>query len=401
MEDKDKIGYIYRKYLEGNCNEEEEDLLFNYFHTSDEKMLKSLIRSELKTIGLDDADATYAEKVRLKRIHDKIKGQIEAKEEEPVTPKKYFHGLSWWHAAATIGVFCCLYAVYYGHTHRPPDTSSVQHASTGTSKALSYNEVVLVIGGDTLLLDKKAGGIVLTANGITDELGNTVFCGALEKVSLDVNVAKGAQCRIKLSDGTRIWMNSCSKLSFPGTFEANERVVNLEGEAYFEVAKQVDACNDLRSPFIVQSPDQRVVVMGTRFNVKAYDDETTTRTTLVEGSVKIVPKTAVDSVLLIPNKESYVCENGKVKVQSADLQEALAWKRGEFKFNGEDIYHVMRKIARQYDIDVTYADNVSKEVFVGVISQKEELSQLLDMLSSIGNVQFKLNGREVFVSSNY
>ncbi|WP_051292727.1 FecR family protein [Olivibacter sitiensis] len=404
MKNKDNIERVFHRYLEGNCNEEEEHLLFNYFLISDEKALRNLIGDKLGEMNLDDGDATYSERVRLKRVSAKIKDRIGKMDEELKAGEKYLHNLWRWNLAAAITIVFCFSVVYYGYIYHQDGShlSSVNQrpSITFSSPELIQKGAVLLINGESLELDKNIGGIEVTPNGIQDESGNSIFLGAMDKANIELKVAKGAQYRIKLSDGTKIWMNSFSSLSFPGAFNTEERSVKLEGEAYFEVTKRGDRPNGERVPFVVQSSTQQVTVLGTKFDVKAYNDESAIRTTLVEGSVKVFSKISSDSVLLVPNKESYVYTDGKVKVRSADLVEALAWKHREFKFNGEDIYHVMRKVARHYDIEVIYADNVSKEKFVGVLSQEEELSELLNMLSSIGNVQFKIDGKTVFVSSN-
>lgn len=391
------IKEIYRKYLEGNCDEDEKRLLLNYFHASDEKVLRTLVSEALQEIDYEDTAATFAESIRLRRVSDAIRERITEDEEKKTVHPVFSLRFFWLNVAATLLLFSCLYLLYYSYGLKnegahPPQAVQKEAALLN----IPPSGVVLMINEKALPLNKDIDGIVIQVDGITDESGKVLYSGIMDGILLELCVAKGAKSRVTLPDGTQAWVNSFSKLSFPGGFNADERQVSLLGEAYFEVTKKGKEHLAYQTPFIVTSSGQEVVVLGTKFCVKAYSDEPSTRTTLVEGSVKV--RSAIDSAILSPHHESSVDGDGEVITQPADIGEALAWKADEFRFNGEDIYSVMRKIARQYDINVTYADGfTSSDRFVGVLSQREELEQLFDLLSSIGKARFRVEGKEVLV----
>lgn len=212
--------------------------------------------------------------------------------------------------------------------------------------------------------------------------------GKMNKVS----TPKGGQYQIVLPDGSKVWLNAASELSFPTSFAGvTDRMVELKGEAYFEVAK------DKVKPFIVKSDGQDVEVMGTHFNINAYRDEERTRTTLLEGSVKVSSSEKVqEKVLLKPNQQAILKEN-KFTVVPADPEAAVDWKNGYFSFDKESLPAIMRKISRWYDVEIVYQDNYTGNDFTGFVSRKKEVSEVLELLELTGLVHFKTEGRRITV----
>jgi ferric-dicitrate binding protein FerR (iron transport regulator) len=205
-----------------------------------------------------------------------------------------------------------------------------------------------------------------------------------------ISTPKGGQYQVTLSDGSKVWLNAASSLRFPATFSGKERKVELTGEGYFEVA------HNKKMPFHVTVNDLDVEVLGTHFNINAYADESAIKTTLLEGSVKVVKGN--ETKIIEPGEQASVTTSeDEINVkQQVDLEQVVAWKNGIFQFERADIESVMRQISRWYDIDVDYHGRVS-EHFGGTISRDVNISDVLKMLEMTGGVNFKIDGKKVIV----
>ena len=206
-----------------------------------------------------------------------------------------------------------------------------------------------------------------------------------------------------LPDGTRAWLNAASVLRFPIAFTGSERRVQLSGEAYFDVAK------DPAMPFRVEATDANgremntVEVMGTEFNVNAYENEPTVKTTLVEGKVKVSNggrNGSLQPVILTNGMQSIYSLDlgtaGNFQLRQVDTDDVVAWKNGLFNFNNADIKSVMRQLARWYDVDVVYEGALPNEKFDGEISRNSTLSEVFKILE-LSAIHFKVEGRKVTV----
>lgn len=199
----------------------------------------------------------------------------------------------------------------------------------------------------------------------------------------------GGQYNIVLADGTKVFLNAVSSIKYPTQFNGNQRLVELEGEAYFEVAKNKN------KPFIVKSGNQAIEVLGTHFNVHAYDNETVMKTTLLEGSVAVTHKN--QKAILKPGQQSNVSDNSnKIAVREVDTEAAIAWKNGRFKFDDADLKTVMKQLERWYGIKVEYRGNVSDVRFNGGTFRNKNLSEVLKVLE-LSNIEFKVEGKTIIV----
>jgi len=199
----------------------------------------------------------------------------------------------------------------------------------------------------------------------------------------------GGQYNIVLADGTKVYLNTVSSLKYPTQFKGDQRVVELEGEAYFEVAKNKN------KPFIVKSGNQEIEVLGTHFNVHAYDNELVIKTTLLEGSVAVTHKN--QKAVLKPGQQSNVSENvNKIAIREVDTEAAIAWKNGRFKFDNADLKTVMKQLERWYGIKVEYRGDVSDIRFNGGTFMNKNLSEVLKVLE-LSNIKFKVEGKTVIV----
>ncbi|MNL26796.1 fec operon regulator FecR [compost metagenome] len=193
-----------------------------------------------------------------------------------------------------------------------------------------------------------------------------------------------------LSDGSKVWLNAASSLSFSTTLnEQGKRRVKLEGEGYFEVAK------DKMHPFVVESEGQEVEVLGTHFNISAYKGEALMKTTLIEGSVKVLAQG--QQKILVPGSEA-VRSGNDILVRNVDAALAIAWKNDKFVFENERIQTVMKMVERWYNVQVVYEGEMPEDVFGGSVSRFDNVSQVLKILESTGRIHFKVEGRKIYVS---
>jgi ferric-dicitrate binding protein FerR (iron transport regulator) len=201
---------------------------------------------------------------------------------------------------------------------------------------------------------------------------------------------RGGQYQLVLPDGSKVWLNAASAISYPTAFTGSERKVEIKGEAYFEIAKNT------AMPFIVKVNDAQVQVLGTHFNINAYSDEDAIKTTLLEGAVKVTKDAA--STLLKPGQQAILGRSSnEIRVQeNTDLDAVLAWKNGYFSFNQTDLATIMRQIARWYDVDIVYSDKVPERRFGGEIPRNTNAAEVLKMLEE-SKVHFRIEGRKVIV----
>lgn len=206
-----------------------------------------------------------------------------------------------------------------------------------------------------------------------------------------LETANGETYKLQLPDHSEVWLNSASSIKFPASFAGSKnRKVELSGEAYFEVSK------DKEHPFIVKTTQQEVQVLGTHFNINSYGDKQNTRTTLLEGSIRITNGQNKQQ-LIKPGEIATVSNSENILIAPADTKSTMAWKNGDFRFNDERIDEVMLQISRWYDIEVAYNGPISNEKFSGKISRNKNISEVLNMLSYSNAVKFIVEGRRVTV----
>lgn len=259
---------------------------------------------------------------------------------------------------------------------------------------------ITLANGKVIQLSDAKSGVVVGEGDLKYDDGVTVQGGDPDLRQDDVmqmtaSTARGQTYQFTLPDGTRVWLNADSKISFPAQFSGKERKILLSGEGYFEVAK------DKAHPFIVASDLQEVEVLGTHFNISAYKDEGDVKTTLLEGSVRVNLMTAnVDKStrMLTPGQQSVLSGDGVIKVSSVDTELAVAWKNNQFLFDNAELGAIMRMVERWYNVDVVFMDEISREKFGGGVSRFDKVSKVLQSLETTGKVHFKVEGRKIYVS---
>ncbi|WP_288883415.1 FecR family protein [Pedobacter panaciterrae] len=244
---------------------------------------------------------------------------------------------------------------------------------------------LLALQSTTQITKTKEGEIIYTSRHELPPLQNGGK-SSYSEISNTIRTPRGGQYKLSLPDGTKVWLNAASSLTYPISFDwLKERRIELNGEAYFEVAK------DKLHPFLVQSKTQTVKVLGTRFNISAYSDDQFTNTTLLEGIVQ------VNQVTLKPGQQA-VNSGAAIKVNAVDPNDVIAWKDGEFSFRNEPLQNIMKKISRWYNVDVVYQNKeAGKQIFGGTISKYGKISEILHILELTGDVKFRLEGKTITV----
>ncbi|TCD02547.1 FecR family protein [Pedobacter psychroterrae] len=372
MEKKHFIS-ILSKYLQGDASLEERNFLYGYYalFMADEDVML-LISDELKEKLKANVKAG---------IDERIGEEINVRIAEVTTPTRLWPrlvGVAAAVAAITLGVW-----FYYTPRHPDTETSSAQAAVNDIAPGKNTATLTLA-NGKVLHLDTNRTSVT-----VTDSVQVTTM--------LTASTPRGGTYQVVLPDGTQVWLNADSKISFPSQFTGSERKILLEGEAYFEVAK------NKKMPFIVESGGQLVEVLGTHFNIKAYQDEGSIKTTLLEGSVKVsrqpTPGGKIGkgfSEVLKPNQQAIMTGN-KLDVIIANIEQTIAWKNGMIVFQKQSLQDIMRGVSRWYDVEVVYGPGLENILLTGSISRFKDISSILQVLELTGKVHFKVEGRRVTV----
>ncbi|HTI09238.1 MAG TPA: FecR domain-containing protein [Puia sp.] len=296
-------------------------------------------------------------------------------------------------AAAAVVFLLMAGGTVYFLAHRTTDKITIATDPYKEDVLPGHNGAVLHLSnGQTIMLDSAQDGTVARQGTISviKENGELKYVGkADEEIYNDITTARGRQWQLTLPDGTKVRLNAASSIHYPLAFTGPAREVTITGEVYFEVA------HNSRQPFRVKVGDQVIEDMGTTFNVNAYADEPATKTTLVQGLVRVTRGSA--SLMILPGQEVRAGEtSGLVLEKHANVEQALAWKNGNFNFDGLDTRAIMRQIARWYGIEVRYDGQPSSALFEGKMQRNLRLSQVLKGLDKCG-VHGRLEGNTLIV----
>jgi len=295
-------------------------------------------------------------------------------------------------AAASVLVLLSIGLLLYTSNKQAANHQQAVHKSD-INPGRNTATLTLANGKHVNLSDAKTG-VVIDMSGLTYNDGTEIKELVKDEAFLMVATPRGGTYQVRLPDGTNVWLNALSTIKFPTTFsKLKQRRVELIGEAYFEVQKNV------ARPFIVTSAKQEVEVLGTHFNINSYADEHSIKTTLLEGSVKVSALNSSVSSYLKPGMQSTFSSSGIKVQQLEDAEDAISWKSGYFTFNREDLDQLMRKVSRWYDVNVIYNDEAIKTIpFSGTITRFAQVSELLTMLELTGKVKFKIDGRNIIAN---
>ncbi|QEC43126.1 FecR family protein [Pseudobacter ginsenosidimutans] len=335
-------------------------------------------------------------------LRNKLLEQLLEKIDQPVEPpvrKISFLRKPWVRAAAVVLLTASLVALTWFLKDRSEENIPADRPAIVQDAAPAREGAILTLAdGRSLLLDSLPNGIVTTDGNTKIELENGQISYSHEKDTAGtvrfntMQTPRGRTFHIQLPDGTMAWLNAASSITYPVQFKGKERNVSVQGEVYFEVAKNASM------PFRVTVNDRTTVeVLGTHFNVNAYADEPLISTTLLEGSVRVV---SGNSVILKPGEVASQSNSGAasvIRVQPADTDAVMAWKNNRFHFNHTDIPTIMRQLARWYDVDIVYEGAVPTGHFNGKPSRNLSASQVLTLLQHIG-VNCRIEGKKIIVA---
>ncbi|MBE7169451.1 MAG: FecR domain-containing protein [Williamsia sp.] len=335
-----------------------------------------------------DADGTRV----LNRVFQKAR---EEKDKSGYQPRRWLTA-----AAAAAAILIILFAggsvlFFFGENGQKKATAKAVRPLTNDVPPGVTGATLTLANGQKIRLDSTGAGAVSKQAGMDVRFSNhalqyegTANEGAA--VYNTLSTGRGQQFPVQLSDGSKVLLDAGSSLHYPVAFTSGERKVEVSGQAWFEVAK------DAARPFIVQKGDKQLQVLGTQFNVHAYDDEEELTVTLTEGSVRV--QSSKGSAVLTPGQQAVIVNStGSLKtIEEAAVDQAIAWKQGLFSFQGSAIEQVMREVTRWYDVEVSYQGTKPADTFTGEISRQASLRELLSILE-MSRVHFKLEDRKLTV----
>jgi transmembrane sensor len=358
--EEEKIQALIYKYESGQCSDEERRLVEDWYD------------EQLRETAGDVSEQQLKED--LATVYNRLPGR---------TAKRFISRIS---IAASLFIFLSVCAGLYFYSQNqltlPTELTKVQEEKIPDT-ALGKTYLTLADGRTISISDAPIGPIALEQGVQISKLKDNVLLykivpggKAVSKV-LPVNVlttSRGSQCQVILPDGTAIWINAASALKFPSRFSGKKRLVELEGEAYFEVAKNKSL------PFDVRTRHQDVEVLGTHFNVFSYPEEESIKTTLLEGKVNVVERKRRKNIILKPGEQSTLDINKKLQVAEVDVDNAVAWRSGLFQFQDSDLGQVTRQLARWYNVQFEFPDRMPGTKLWGEFHRNERLEKALELL---------------------
>jgi len=388
MKDNERASYLFNRFYEKMITDNEKKelfLLLNKFSDEDlsELMAQAFNKLDKNALVPDDAKAN-------EEINKILKGRSSG------------GGVIYLWTKIAIAASITLFLSFGIYLYLNKDVKNVSQTVKnkvpadilpGTNKA-----ILTLSNGATIVLDTAKDGVLANQGNITvhktkdNQLIYSAKPNNSGRYDAEINkisTPRGGQYQVVLPDGSRAWLNASSSISFPVAFDSDKREVDISGEVYFEVAK-------MHIPFIVKYDKGLVQVLGTHFNIMAYNNEAATEVTLLEGSVKVLSRNANN--ILKPGQQARLADVGEIKIaDNVDVNAVTAWKSGVFLFKNTEIETVMRQISRWYNVDVKYEGKVPHVQITGKISRNVNASEILSMLSYTG-IHFKIEEKSIIIT---
>ncbi|MFB2117885.1 FecR domain-containing protein [Parapedobacter sp. 2B3] len=361
MSEKERYEKLALKWLDGTISADEKDEFAAWYNSHDDS------ESILPASFVESEQALEA------RIYARVKYSVA--HAEPIATTRKSKKLKWVFPAAAVLLMGLSMGLYVWLSSVDNAERSPYDIAPGSNKAmLTFSD------GRSVELSEAQNGIVIADGEIRyqdgEQLVNSQQDG--EKGLITMRTPKGGMYRVTLSDGSIVWLNSASSLRYPARFTSAKRVVELEGEGYFDVSRNEE------HPFVVKCDGQEIEVLGTAFNVNAYADEGGARTTLVEGKVRLTARGPnLASRILHPGQQASL-QDADFTVVDVNTDEFTAWTEGYFHFNDTDMHTVMKRFARWYDIEVTYEGAIENAAYGGRIPMNMPLGSVLNVLKMAG-----------------
>ncbi|WP_299702718.1 FecR family protein [uncultured Pontibacter sp.] len=393
-----QLAELICKSISGTLTEDENEVLAVWRSQAGNDELYSRITN---SDAVNDKFEVY-QKLNSHAALERVKTKIAVRRKEKTNS---FFRRSLKYAAAVVLLSITSYLFYQKYTASEEMTSGKDRryaAADSASETLrltqSSKKAVLVLanGEEVNLATQKDGLIQLPGVAITNEdnlLSYENTDGLSDEGELAYNTLKvpvGGEYQVLLPDGSRVWLNSASSLTYPVRFAGDRRMVQLQGEAYFEVKK------DSRQ-FVVETGLVEVKVLGTEFNLSAYADDKTIATTLVEGKVSMKSTSASTEAVLTPSKQAvYDRKNKDINIRVVDTEEYTAWKDGKFYFEKAELESILVRLSRWYAISVEYEHpSLKDKVFTGMALKEKPVEHILELISKTSNVDYRIDNNKV------
>lgn len=390
---KDRMRELLQKHMGNTLSPAEREELFAGLEAGEQSGDWKSIIAELGAES--DIPYEYDEKAWAPVIQSILQSQAIIKPIQPRSPAPFLKKIGW--AAAVLFLFSM--GILFWQQHRQATRKSQAQVVPPTAKPIepgSTGAILTLSDGRQVILDSLGNGLITTENETAINLkdGRVQYAPQADITSSTavayntLTTPKGRQFQLELPDGSKVWLNAASSITYPARFTGKERHVTINGEAYFEVAKNAAL------PFKVTTGKVTVEVLGTHFNINAYDDEASINTTLLEGSVKINTQEIIQ--LLQPGQQAQVRQNAIQLVKNADVDQAVAWKNGVFSFAHAGLPAVMRQLSRWYNVEVVYAGAVPVREFTGDIGRTLTWEQVLRILAK-NKINFRMENSKRIV----
>ncbi|HEY0609470.1 MAG TPA: FecR domain-containing protein [Chitinophaga sp.] len=402
-----QIANLIHKHLDQSITEAESCLLEEWLREKDanQELFLQLVKKERITQAIDRMREIEEEKTAaFPDIINRI--NTPASKPAPYRIRKWYYAI-----AAGILICVCIATLFYINRQASPVNSSTPAATASYKHDIppGTNRATLTLADGTVITLDSAQNGTLAQQGNTKVIkldsGRLAYEGSKAAAGKGIlyntiYTPRGGQYQITLPDGSRVWLNAASSLRFPTAFADGERKVEISGEVYFEIATLTDK-RKKKVPFIidVKTPSSltnaRIAVLGTHFNVMAYDDEKSVDVTLLEGAVNV--SGAQGDSRLKPGQQAQLNKQGTLKVvPDADIVAVMAWKNGLFQFHNADLPAVLRQLSRWYDVDIEYKGTIPQREFEGEIQRDLTLSQVLRILEK-NQVNISIEGNKMVV----
>lgn len=379
---KQRIAELVEKHVEGKTSPAEYQELLDWYRSMDHT-----------DIQWPESEQQFEE--RINRIQSNILPNRQVNN-QPSFIKRNKIILSAVGIAAAMAIFFTLSPTFKNETfennvHTTASIGKTNILPGGNKAVLTLSDGSIIQLSDSLSkFNRNNNGFLITANQGELTLKTETLANSSSTKLNTLSTPRSGQYVVNLPDGSKVWLNAESSLTFPNTFNSKERKVTLTGEGYFDIAKNKN------TPFIVQVDELQIEVLGTQFNINAYEDTPKLETTLVEGSLKV--SQGLQSIILSPNQQSvWNKKEQKLSMQKIDTKAFTGWKDGYFVFENTNIKTIMSQLARWYDIEVVYIGNTANKEYTGRILKRSNIEEVLDMLELTGTINFEIKERRINV----
>lgn len=383
-----RIAYLIAGYIRNTLSEQEQDELDNWVNEKDDNLK---LFEDLTDEDNINANLAWMDQVQTEQSFQalKEKGAFEIRKKRRSIPP------IWLAAASLVLVIGLIYMVWYSN-QKQAATPELAGVETGLLQPGGNRATLTLEDGKIIDLSNTVNGQIALGEGshvrkpadgelVYEREDSTNRTPSMHTLSTPV----GGQYQLQLPDGSRVWLNSSTRLVYPSSFTGDERRVAVTGEAYFEVAKKNGQA------FKVELANRSSIqVLGTAFNVLAYQDETAQEITLLEGKVTIAKED--QTIPLQPGQQGVIKEGGLSKREKVDTAAIIAWKKGHFEFHDAPIETIMKQVERWYGARIIYEGKVD-QLFNASIDRKEPLTKLLHLLELTEQVQFKIDKATIYV----